>query len=146
MTTFRFAMPACAAIALALSACSSKPTPEQKAADAAERAKVQEGAKAMAKAADGSAAVAVGDMMKDPEVRQQMGLAPSGPLPPPPTSDAAAAAMKTHDVDPQMAQALAMCRILRSGTPRAVNQSDISIATAQLAGDPNALGRCHAGM
>lgn len=146
MTSLRLAIPACAALALALSACGSGPTPEQKAADAAERAKVQESAKAMAKAADGSAAVAVGDMMKDPEIRQQMGMAPSGPLPPSPTSDAAAGAMKAHDVDPQMAQALAMCRILRGGTPRAVNPTDVSMATAQLAADPNALGRCHAGM
>jgi hypothetical protein len=146
MTSLRLAIPACVALAMALSACSSGPTPAQKAADAAERAKVQEGAKAMAKAADGSAAVAVGDMMNDPEIRQQMGMSASGPLPPPPTSDVAAAAMKAHDVDPQQAQALAMCRILKSGRPRAVIQADISAATAELAGDPSALGRCHAAM
>jgi hypothetical protein len=170
MSIHRFAMPACAALALALSACSGR-SDADKAADASERANAQKEMEVMRNAADGSAAVAVGDMMNDPSIRDQLGM--SGGTPTNASSvqaDAAAAAsavaaaaktaattpatgmeaeMAATGADTGQAQALASCRAMRAvkaGMPRVAGSDEVATAARDLAADPNALSTCQSAM
>lgn len=161
MTIVRFAMPACAALAIALSGCSG-PSAEEKAADARSRAEAQRELDVMKNSADGSAAKAVGDMMADPAIQQQLGMsAPSAPpsMAPPAAVSAPPAPTATQGMDGQLAaaggadasqaQALAVCRALRgakSGMPHSAGPVEIAQAQNDLLADPGALAKCNAAM
>lgn len=134
---------ACAlAVLLLLPACGSDP-----ASDAAD-AQARNEAQVMANAADGSAARAVGDMMSDLTVRDQLGIG-SSPAPTPATT---AAPMTPVDPspssDPAQVRALALCHGLdaaRRGTPYPMGDEADAKAAAELRTDPAALARCQNG-
>lgn len=144
MVTFRFALPVCAVLAISLAACGGSSQDETIAADQA-REQVRKEAEAMARAADGSAAKAVGDMMSDPEVQAQLGM--TSPVAPP-----TAAATPASDLDLTevantgwQAQALASCRALkamRTGGARAASDAELARARQEIIGNPNALATC----
>jgi len=140
-----------------LAACGSDPAADAaaNAADANARNEMQ----AMANAADGSAAAAVGDMMSDPAIRDQLGMS-SGPTAPStpehasgvPTAAAPGTDMTVVDpgstVDPSQVRALTLCHGLkaaRTGTPYPMGPEADAKATAELKADPNALNACQAG-
>lgn len=147
MNTFRLALPACAILALSLAACGGS-SQEETVAAAQAREQVRKEAEAMARAADGSAAKAVGDMMSDPEIQAQLGM--TSPVAPP----AAVAATPASDLDLTevansgwQAQALASCRALkamRTGGARAASDAELARARQEIIGNPNALASCQA--
>jgi len=151
MTVSRFAMPACAALAIALAGCSGSGSDD--AASRTSETETRRADDAMRNASDGSAAAAVGDMMNDPAIRDQLGMPGSAPAvqSPPTTSPAAdgtgAAGIGTGDTG--QAQALAACQALkgaRAGMPGRPDADAIAQAGRDLATDPNALGSCQATM
>lgn len=144
MVTFRFALPACAVLALSLAACGGSAQDETIAADQA-REQVRKEAEAMARAADGSAAKAVGDMMSDPEVQAQLGM--TSPVAPPTAAATPASDLDLTEVANSgwQAQALASCRALkamRTGGARAASDAELARARQEIIGNPNALATC----
>lgn len=114
----------------------------------------------MRNAADGSAASAVGDMMNDPNIQDQLGMSRGAPAATPPAKpDAAAGAAggtpatgmeaQMAGADTGQAQALASCRAMkaaRAGMPRAAGSDEVAAAARDLAADPNALSTCQSAM
>lgn len=144
MVTFRFALPACAILALSLAACSGSSQDQTIAADQA-REQVRKEAEAMARAADGSAAKAVGDMMSDPEIQAQLGM--TSPVAPPTAAATPASDLDLTEVANSgwQAQALASCRALkamRTGGARAASDAELARARQEIIGNPNALATC----
>lgn len=144
MVTFRFALPACAVLALSLAACGGSSQDETIAADQA-REQVRKEAEAMARAADGSAAKAVGDMMSDPEIQAQLGM--TSPVAPPTAAATPASDLDLTEVANSgwQAQALASCRALkamRTGGARAASDAELARARQEIIGNPNALATC----
>ncbi len=107
----------------------------------------------MAQAMDGSAARAVGDMMSDPSIRDQLGM-PSAPPPNAGSSRPTGASSDTMTIidpspaqDPSQVRALALCRGMKSATdgmPRPIGQEADAAAADELRRDPEALVRCQA--
>lgn len=134
---------ACALAALLLlPACGSDP-----ATDAAE-AQARNEAQIMANAADGSAARAVGDMMSDPTIRDQLGIGSSPVSAPAPAPAPMTPVDPSPSADPAQVRALALCHGLdaaRRGTPYPMGDEADARAAAELRADPDALIRCQNG-
>lgn len=131
-TIFPFAA---AAAMLSLPACGSDPDREARAGNEA---------RAMAEAADGSAAKAVGDLMSDPSVRDQLGM-PSVPASAP---TAITPVDPSPSADPSQVRALALCRALtaaRAGGPLRTGPEADARAAEELKADPAALSKCQSG-
>jgi hypothetical protein len=133
-------------LALSLAACGSS-SQEETLAAAQAREEVRKEAEAMARAADGSAAKAVGDLMADPEIQNQLGM--TSPVAPPVATPAAASDLDMTEVanSAWQAQALASCRALRqlrTGGPRAASDAELARARQEIIGNPNALATCQA--
>ena len=146
MTAFRFALPACAVLALSLAACGSS-SEEETAANVQTREQVRQEAEAMAKAADGSAAKAVGDLMSDPEIQGQLGM--TSPVAPPVPAAAPQSDLDMTEVanTAWQVQALASCRalkVMRTGGARVASQAEIARAREDMIANPNALAVCQA--
>jgi hypothetical protein len=141
----------------ALSSCGSPPTEQEN----REAAANLESVKALANSADGSAASAVGDMMNDPSIRDQLGM-PSDPAAKPPVQPqpgpaqqaAAPSAPMTATAEngdgsmPSQVKALALCRGVKAatrGAPFSAGPEAERQAAADLAADPTALSRCQNG-
>jgi hypothetical protein len=134
---------ACALAALLLlPACGSDP-----AADAAD-AQARNEARIMANAADGSAAKAVGDMMSDPTIRDQLGIGSSPAATQTPSGAPMTPVDPSPSVDPSQVRALALCHGLdaaRRGTPYPMGDEADARAAAELRADPAALAKCQNG-
>lgn len=120
MTIHRFAVPACALLALALSGCNSQA--EQESANGASKE---------------SAPV---DLASP---------APKPKAPPPAPEGLNKELGEALTADTGQARALASCRALKGmsgGMPKMAGPDEIAQAQADLAADPNALGNCQASL
>jgi hypothetical protein len=134
-----------------LAACGSDPAADAAAnkADAEARSQMQ----SMANAADGSAAAAVGEMMSDPAIQEQLGMSTGGPK----TANPTAAQNPTEHLtvvdpspaaDPSQIKALTLCHGLkaaRTGDSYPMGPEADAKAAAELKADPAALATCQNG-
>ena len=134
---------ACALAALfLLTACGSDPAGEAVDAQARNEAQI------MANAADGSAARAVGDMMSDPAIRDQLGIGAPPASGPAPGNAPMTPVDPSPSIDPSQVRALALCHGLdaaRRGTPYPMGDEADARAAAELRSDPGALAKCQNG-
>lgn len=134
MNTARFAMPACAVLALALAGCSAERGNQEE--PSAERDVTASSPTTMPTSATNE-----GQNIRTPPatVPPQIPAIAAGPEDP----------LSSIGADTGQAQALASCRALidaRRGTPSRPDADAVARAARDLATDPNALGACQAEM
>lgn len=151
MNAFRLASTTLTALAL----CACGASEQQKAQDTAKREEMRKDTETMARASDGSAAKAVGDLMTSPEVQGTLGMSGAKPAatvqspaaqPTQPTLTAVdGQAAATQDVSVQ-AQALATCRTMKAarsgGVMKGMDAAAVARADADLRANPAALNEC----
>jgi hypothetical protein len=140
--------------ALALCACGAA-SEQEKAQDIAKREEMRKDTETMARASDGSAAKAVGDLMSSPDVQGTLGMSGGkpaatvqSPVAEPATKTLTAVdgdAAATRDISVQ-AQALATCRTMKAarsgGVMKGLDSTAIAKADADLRENPAALNEC----